>query len=497
MKQDTEAVRSVEQISAQVRTEVKLTHTTMPTPATAQLETDSIESNAPVQTQSRIQPVTTTTTTPATFDSTAPVPTPAPTPSSTPAPIPTPISNAAQPPAPAPTTTMYLSTAVTTGTMTVVKVTTVNPHETMQHNDERSEESEREISEEWNVEESVEKGEPETERRIDEEKAVKNDDTRTMCTRTDKANVTRHQSVAFDWATNIDESPGPVPTFVDRGLAKYIDYIPITPLLPVHAPFEPTVTPSKGDVAPHTRTPALPTDPTAPRAHTSTMHAPTNCIPTVHMPATPALVNPDPSDATPNTPMPTNFDGTLVKCTTCTHIASANPTPITVFTGTSPIAPAASAPSIVHGPCDFSALCSGTRNPWGSLNHRRHRPNSPTRYTNSHLKHSNLCPLHPPHPISPLLHSFNSQSNSNSYSQSRRLEPFRLAESHISLPVNFFKSFNIHAVFHLQNRKSPKIFQSAQNHHQNFENICTQLIVPAVILYHLMDRIKIDGCLWI
>ena len=197
VKQDTEAAQSVEPISAQVRTEVKLTHTTMPAPAAVQLKTDSIESNVPVQTQSRVQPITTTTATPATFDSTAPVPMPAPTLSSTPAPIPTPISTAAQPPAPALTTTMYLNTATTTGTTTVVKVMTVNPHETTQHNDEGSKESEgleREISEERNVEESVEEGEPETERRIDKEKAVKNDDTKTMCTRTDKDNATRHQS---------------------------------------------------------------------------------------------------------------------------------------------------------------------------------------------------------------------------------------------------------------------------------------------------------------
>ena len=57
------------------------------------------------------------------------------------------------------------------------------------------------------------------------------------------------------------------------------------------------------------------------------MCAPMNCIPAVHTPATPTLINPDPSDATPNTPMLANFDGTLVECTTCTHIASTNPDP--------------------------------------------------------------------------------------------------------------------------------------------------------------------------
>ena len=119
----------------------------------------------------------------------------------------------------------------------------------------------------------------------------------------------------------------------------------------------------------------------------------------------------------------------------CIH----KPWPITVFMGTSPIVPAASAPSIVHELHDFSALCLGTQNPWDSLNHHCHRPNLPTHYTNLHLKHSNLRPLHPPHPISPPPHSFNSQSNSNLYSQSRRLEPFRLAESHISPPFNIFQ----------------------------------------------------------
>ena len=92
--------------------------------------------------------------------------------------------------------------------------------------------------------------------------------------------------------------------------------------------------------------------------HTSTMRTPTNCTPIVDMPVTPALVNPDPSGATPNKPMPANFDGTLVECTTCTHIASANPAPITVFMATSPVVPAVFTPSIVHGLCDFLALCS-------------------------------------------------------------------------------------------------------------------------------------------
>jgi hypothetical protein len=39
----------------------------------------------------------------------------------------------------------------------------------------------------------------------------------------------------------------------------------------------------------------------------------------------------------------------------------------------SPVAPTASTLPITHGLHDFSALCSGTRNPWGSINHRHHR----------------------------------------------------------------------------------------------------------------------------
>ena len=56
----------------------------------------------------------------------------------------------------------------------VVKVTTVNPHNTTQHDNEESKESEGlgrdKIGEEQNAENSVEKGDWETERRIDKER---------------------------------------------------------------------------------------------------------------------------------------------------------------------------------------------------------------------------------------------------------------------------------------------------------------------------------------
>ena len=63
-------------------------------------------------------------------------------------------------------------------------------------------------------------------------------------------------------------------------------------------------------------------------------------------------------------------------------------------------------------------------------------------------------------------------------------------------PFKICNLFNTHAVFHLQNQKSPKIFQSPWNHCQNLENICAWLIVPVVILYLFTDRIEIDGGLW-
>jgi len=97
-------------------------------------------------------------------------------------------------------------------------------------------------------------------------------------------------------------------------------------------------------------------------------------------------------------------------------------TPVSAaFTKASPIVPVSSTPSIVHGPRDFSALRSDTRNPWGSLNHRRRRPYPHTRYTNSRLDSQNHSILPLPHshrPVpstSPLRHSFNSQSNSYSH----------------------------------------------------------------------------------
>ena len=94
-----------------------------------------------------------------------------------------------------------------------IKVMTIDTHKMMQHHNKGSKESkglER-------VEESVEEGEPETERRIGKVKVVKNNNTKTMHTRTDKDNVTSHQPTLFDWVTNIRGSIDPI-------LVQWVDH---------------------------------------------------------------------------------------------------------------------------------------------------------------------------------------------------------------------------------------------------------------------------------
>jgi hypothetical protein len=45
------------------------------------------------------------------------------------------------------------------------------------------------------------------------------------------------------------------------------------------------------------------------------------------------------------------------------------------------VAPHAPTPPIVHGPHDLSALCSGTKNPWGSIWRQRNHSHSPHNWT--------------------------------------------------------------------------------------------------------------------
>ena len=169
--------------------------------------------------------------------------------------------------------------------MTVVKLATVKLHGTTQHDSEASEESEGmggdKISKKQDVEESIEKGER---RRIDEEKVVENEDTKETRTHMDKDNGMRCLSTPFDWATDVEEAFGFVPTFsVDHGptaiarmpaiehankslhpqppvtspqLAPCLYGNPITPPQPVicpqpdHIPPRPIITPPSNETAP-------------------------------------------------------------------------------------------------------------------------------------------------------------------------------------------------------------------------------------------------------
>jgi hypothetical protein len=115
------------------------------------------------------------------------------------------------------------------------------------------------------------------------------------------------------------------------------------------------------------------------------------------------------------------------------HTASAKP---------SPIMPVSSTPSIMHRLCDFSVLCSGTQNPWGSLNHRHCRPYLHTRHSNLLLEpqeHSHSHPLHSHNSDSP--HPY---SQSHPYSHLRHVKPHQLnVHPQLHLPVVPQPSINI------------------------------------------------------
>ena len=134
----------------------------------------------------------------------------------------------------------------------------------------------------------------------------------------------------FDWATEIDESIGPVPSVSD--------FRPATPS-------QPTRTPSD----------RIPTSP-----------APTDCTPTAYTPAAPALIDPDPGDVAPRAH------------TLATRLLTDNPVPVDPNPAAPtpatcvPTEPQVRTPLIAHGPRDLSALRSGTSNPWGSIKRRRH-----------------------------------------------------------------------------------------------------------------------------
>jgi hypothetical protein len=79
-------------------------------------------------------------------------------------------------------------------------------------------------------EESERRSEEENERRVNEEEET--EFTKEVCTETTSDNMPHHQSAVFDWATDIDESIGPVPSLSD--------FYPTTPPQPIRTPPTPT-----------------------------------------------------------------------------------------------------------------------------------------------------------------------------------------------------------------------------------------------------------------
>jgi hypothetical protein len=182
-----------------------------------------------VLTQSRVQPVTIIT--PAVSDPNAPIPTPALIPTPTHSPSSDPIATfeldtatptlipASATPAPAPNTTTDSSTAATTKTTTVAMAATVeSQYITRRASGETKERMEERKSDERQgsgVEITENTRETEMEREINEEEET--EFAKEIRTQTGKDDATRCRSTPFDWATDVEESLGPIPVpFVDR-----------------------------------------------------------------------------------------------------------------------------------------------------------------------------------------------------------------------------------------------------------------------------------------
>ena len=265
------------------------------------------------------------------------------------------------------------------------------------------------------LEEQSEEGleEEESERRLEEE---------------NERRIDEEQQPTFDWATDIDQSIGPVPSVTDfrpttppqtvRTLPAPTDckpaaYTPTTPALVNPDPGDTACAPSLHDVAPAS---TAPTDPTP----VQSMHM--SMVPTDPAPALPKppLVNPEPAPRhsvqasfIPVDPAPVYAPSVP---TTSVHVSTSPAVRTNPIASTMPAARAlrdlsglksgARNPwsnlshrrSYIHPPRDLSSLRSSTLNPWSSLRHRNHRSHlsHPHRYSDSEpLRHSHSNPLHP------------------------------------------------------------------------------------------------------
>jgi hypothetical protein len=197
--------------------------------------------------------------------------------------------------------------------------------------------------------------EEENERRINEEQETEfANEVRTETTGDD---APRHQPARFDWATDNDESIGPVPSVSD--------FHPTTP--------------------PPVRTPPAPTEP-----------APINLAPTA-----PILLD---------NRIPTAHVNAFVNTPTVYAIPAHAPRDLSGLRSgvRNPWSNLSRRRSYIHPPRDFSSLRSGTTNPWSSLRHRNHRSYPLRSYSHpkplqySYSKPPSGTPLHKPQLPSPL-----------------------------------------------------------------------------------------------
>jgi hypothetical protein len=144
----------------------------------------------------------------------------------------------------------------------------------------------------------------------------------------------------LDWATNDDESIGPVP--------NASEFRPSTPAQPVCAPPRPAVTPSNDDAAPCAHTPAM----GATSDHVPAASVPTKCTPGTYTP-TPPIIH-SPRDLSGLRSGLQNPWGSLTRCRQHSYL--------------------------LH---DHSSLSSDAPNPWGSLRRRHYSRSShaPRRFT--------------------------------------------------------------------------------------------------------------------
>ena len=456
------SLNDIEEIVRKIRKRHEKTRA--PVPESVQETADALRRavqarDAAVSTQTATDPIAhfnSDTTVPTPTPTSAPVPTPAlPPPAETSTPSSTPIGSDTAAPAPAPT--HYETTTTRPPDREIearqVAITTapgpVKSQDREELEEERRESGEEREDEKQQTREENKRGTEKEERKDDEgiEEKVR-DEKPTAPVRTVDGSACEPQR--FDWATEIDESIGPVPSVSD--------FRPTTPPQLVHTP-----------------------------------PAPTDCTPAAYTPAAPALIDPDPGDVAPHArtlatrlltdnPVPVDPDpgnttpnpvGVTLAKTEPTKLMPVDPVPAAPTPATRvPTEPQVRTPLIVHGPRDLSALRSGTSNPWGSIKRRRHclhplrdfsslRSGTSNPWSNLRYRNRRSYPLH--------RHNTHSQTDPVRYSHlyphhPEKSQPLRNSSSYLHpLPPQL----NSRSQTHLQAQPQPPvhIFQIIQHPH--------------------------------